>query len=76
MKRLHKLLLGFAGIAFLVVWSSASVAKGCAMYINARDANGSVFCELSGEDASWCYYQCDCSGNCGGIYEQLELIDS
>jgi hypothetical protein len=76
MKRLYKLLLGFAGIAFLVVWSSASVAKGCAMYINARDTNGSVHCDLSGEDADFCYYQCDCVGDCGDIYDQLGLIDA
>jgi hypothetical protein len=76
MKRLHKLLLGFAGIAFLVVWSSANVAKGCAMNINARDANGFVFCELTGEDAHWCYYNCDCNGDCTALYDQLGLIDA
>jgi hypothetical protein len=76
MKRLHKLFLGFAGIAFLIVWSSASVAKGCIMFVNARDTNGYVECQLSGEDADWCYYQCDCTGDCSGLYDSLGLIDA
>jgi len=76
MKRLHKLLLSFAGIAFLVVWSSGSVAKGCIMFMNASDTKGYVECNLSGEDANWCYYECACTGNCGDLYDQLGLIDA
>jgi hypothetical protein len=46
----------------IVIASGATFA--CYDYMSAwyTDGSGSVSCSLSGSDANYCYYNCECSG--------------
>lgn len=76
MKRIPNLLLMLFVAAVLTI-SSASMAAGfCANVLTGKDSNGSVVCVWYLEDADWCYYNCECTGNCDNVYAELGLIDA
>ena len=81
MKRIARSILGTLSLAFLTVWLASSVAgQACLTLIAGVDMSGSLRCTLTGEDASYCYYNCTCtpscgacSGDCSSIANQLDI---
>jgi hypothetical protein len=75
MKRFKTYLLSFCAAAALtvVMASSAAASGGCLTSIQASDANGYFFCQLTSEDANWCYYSCEESGDPSALYAQFGL---
>ena len=59
--------------AILVVTFSNQVANACLQIIHATQGANDLMCRGDGEDANWCYYICECTGNCDAMYDQLGL---
>lgn len=74
MKRFKTYLLSFcAAAALTVVMASSAAASGCLSSIQASDANAGFFCQLTSQDADWCYYSCEEQGDCTALYAQFGL---
>jgi len=77
MKRLLSVVFAICAPVVLGCTLASQVAMAsCLTFITGANADGGMFCELTGEDAKWCYYDCTCEGDCTAIYEQLGLIDA
>jgi len=77
MKRLLTVVFALCAPVVLALTVASQVAMAsCVTFISGTDDEGFVFCELTGEDAQWCYYNCECDGECANIYDQLGLIDA
>jgi hypothetical protein len=76
MENISKLVLGLCGIALITICSASTAAAYCAVVVTGSDSKGSVICTSTGEDANWCYYDCECTGSCDNVYDQLGLIDA
>ena len=77
MKRLLLVLFAICIPVVLAFTLASQVAMAsCMTIVCGADRNGSMTCRLTGEDASWCYYDCTCDGDCTNIYDQLGLIDA
>jgi hypothetical protein len=75
MKRFKTYLLSFcAAAALTVLMASSAAASGCLSSIQASDAKGYFFCQLTSEDADWCYYSCEESGDPTDLYAQFGLV--
>jgi hypothetical protein len=65
----------------LTIFSSAGIAQGFCIELLAGNSNGSTLgCDLTGSDAEYCYYDCECFGDwseCERIADSLglEFID-
>ena len=76
MKRLLSVVFAICAPVVLAFTLASQVAMAsCITILCGSTPNGGVFCELTGEDARWCYYNCTCDGDCTDIYNQLGLID-
>lgn len=74
MKRFKTYLLSFcAAAALTVLMASSAAASGCLTSIQASDEHGGFFCQLTSEDANWCYYSCEESGDPSALYAQFGL---
>ncbi len=75
-----KKIILFFGVMVLVFAFGAVSAYACrgAIGVYTPDNTGSVQCSLTGQDANWCYYDCECSGTptvCDRLYAAAGLID-
>ena len=77
MKRHVLSILSFCLAIILTVGIASGVARACAGMVAAGgNGNDYVWCDLTGSDSNWCYYDCTCgavSGDCEYIYQQLGL---
>jgi hypothetical protein len=83
MKKIGLLLGAFILATFL----GAITAFACSGTISVYGTLGNngfdavVSCQLTGEDASWCYYDCTCTGRnatetrCDQLYARAGLVD-
>ena len=70
MKKTMRMLV-LSVVASLTLVFSYGVANACADYIQGSTGSG-YECELTGEDACWCYYSCTCSVSMEQCIKNLE----
>ncbi len=77
MKRHIVSLVSLCMAMVLSIMMASSVARACATMVAAGgNGNDYVWCDLTGSDANWCYYDCTCgavSGDCEYIYDMLGM---
>jgi hypothetical protein len=71
-------LLGTCLAAMLTVCAASQVGYACATTVYGQSQDGDhVHCTLTGMDADWCYYNCEChartGGDCEDVYAGLGL---
>jgi hypothetical protein len=74
MKKHHKIGLTLIAAVFLTISSASRVAGACLTSIGGADPHNALLCDLTGEDADYCYYDCSCMGDCSGIADQLGIV--
>ncbi len=77
MKRRLTFMLSLCLAMIFTIALASGVAQACASMVAAGgNGNDYVWCDLTGSDANWCYYDCTCgavSGDCEYIYDMLGL---
>jgi hypothetical protein len=63
-------------VALTLGYATAFACQG-AYGIYSTNNSGSLQCQLTGQDANWCYYDCTCSASaatCDRWYDQLGMV--
>lgn len=79
MNRLSRQLVTFVFALLITIASAIGAAAECSFLIEVQGtiSGSSISCELTGEDAQYCYYDCVCEGSqviCDQLYRENGLL--
>lgn len=69
-----KLVVNMFFLVLLVFSTVGAAYASCPLVLGGADARGNeYYCDRTGGDANYCYYSCECWGDCRALYQSAGL---